>query len=345
MSVYDFIRKNQTNVPVQPLSPEQQQMLMGDRQQRASMLTLAMGAALSGDRGMSEMGKVMYADSMAARGPQRLGDQGWLTADGKLIKNPFAEEQSEQGRQDRALNLSISTANTQLQRRLANENSFSQAGFTPEGKPIVTNRTGQNYVVSQTPNGPAYAAHNGTVIPKLTWDKNVQEAQTLLGSADQADQILAMVDQNPEAFGIVAAGVSKLPEFAQGRIAAKVLSPETMKIRTDVLRAAAQEISTLYGAALSMGEQSRANTFIPNSSDAPEVIIAKLKSARDWAKSKSSVYGPGVNEQARSRMGGPQQPRPPAASASGPTSSTEPLSEEEQRELDELRTWQRGGQR
>jgi hypothetical protein len=303
VSVYNFIMQNQQNVPVQQLSPEQQQMLMGDRQQRASMLPLAIGASLAGDPRVSGMGKAMYADSISARGPQRLGDQGWITETGQVIKSPFAEEQGEQSRQDRALNLALSTANTQSLRRLQTENSFSQAGFTPDGQQVVTNRTGQNYVITQTPNGVSYAPHSGPVIPKPTFDKNVQEAQELNASAARSDAILTQVDQNPAAFGIVASGVAKLPQMAQGRAAELVLPPEALQVRTNVLRQAAQEISDLYGAALSMGEQARANTFIPNSDDPPAMVIAKLKSARDWAKSKANVYGTGVNREANARSG------------------------------------------
>jgi muramidase (phage lysozyme) len=306
MSVYQFITANQQNVPVQQLSPEQQQMLMGDRQQRASMLPLAIGASLAGDKRVSGLGEALYKDSMAARGPQRLGDQGWITENGQVIKSPFAEEAGEQSRQDRALSLSLSTANANTLRRMQLENTFTQAGFTPDGQPIVTNKTGQNYTITQTPNGPSYSPHSGPVIPKATFDKNVQDAQALNASASRSDAILQQVDANPDAFGIVASGVAKLPQFAQGRAADLVLSPQAMQVRTNVLRQAAQEISDLYGAALSMGEQARANTFIPNSDDPPPVVIAKLKSARDWAASKASVYGAGVNREAGARSGQPQ---------------------------------------
>lgn len=311
MSVYQFITANQQNVPTQQLSPEQQQMLMGDRQQRASMLPLAIGASLAGDKRVSGLGEALYKDSMAARGPQRLGDQGWITENGQVIKSPFAEEAGEQGRQDRALSLALSTANANTLRRMQIENNFTQAGFTTDGKPIVTNKTGQNYTVETTPNGPSYAPHAGPVIPKGTFDKNVQDAQILNASAARSDAILKQVDANPDAFGIVASGVAKLPQFAQGRVADVVLSPQAMQVRTNVLRQAAQEISDLYGAALSMGEQARANTFIPNSDDPPAVVIAKLKSARDWAASKASVYGPAVNQQAGARTGQPQAPNTP----------------------------------
>jgi muramidase (phage lysozyme) len=311
MSVYQFIVSNQQNVQTPQLSPEQQQALTAGRQQRASMLPLAIGASLAGDKRVSGMGQALYKDSMEATGSQRLGDQGWMTQDGQLIKSPFAEEQEQQKRQDVALQLALGTANTQALRRLQTENSFTQSGFTPDGRQIVTNRTGQNYVIDQSPNGVSYMPHSGPVIPKATFDKNVQDAQILNASAARSDAILNQVNQNPDAFGIVASGVAKLPQFAQGRAAELVLSPQAMDVRTNVLRQAAQEISDLYGAALSMGEQARANTFIPNSDDPPSVVISKLKSARDWASSKASVYGPAVNQQAGARTGQTQAPNAP----------------------------------
>lgn len=308
MSVYNFITQNQTDVPVQQLTPEQKQMLLESRQQRQSMLPMAIGASLAGDKRISALGGALAKDAMAARGPQQLGDEGWLSEDGTVIKNPFQDEKSSQARQDRALNLALSTSNAQTLRRMQLENNFSQAGFTPDGKPIVTNKTGQNYTVENTPNGPSYAPHVGPVIPKGTYDKNVQDAQILNSSASRSDAILKQVQENPGAFGIASSVISKLPEMVQGRASELALSQKEMQVRTDVLRQAAQEISDLYGAALSMGEQARANTFIPNPKDPPDVVVQKLKSARDWATTKANVYGAGVNKDANARTGNPQQP-------------------------------------
>ena len=308
VSVYNFIMSNQQNVPVQQLSPEQKQMLIGDRQQRASMLPLAIGASLAGDRRISAMGGALAEDALKARGPQRLGNEGWLTEDGTVIKDPFQEEAGQQRRQDVGLNLAIQTANTQALRRLATENTFTQAGRTPDGKPVVSNKTGQTYIVENGPNGPSYTPYSQNIIPAGTYDKNVQTVQDALGSVKRSDAILAQVEANPAAFGIVAQGVSRLPQFAQGRAADVLLPPETMKARTDVLRAAAQEISSLYGAALSLGEQARANTFIPNQDDPPQVVIQKLKAARDWAAATTQNYGPGALNDARARSAMPTQP-------------------------------------
>ncbi len=316
VSVYNFITSNQQNVPVQQLTPEQKELLLADRQQRANMLPMAIAASLAGDKRISALGGALTEDSMKARGPQRLGNAGWITADGTVIKDPFQEEEGQQKRQDTALNLALQTANTNALRRIATENTFTQAGKTPDGKPVVSNRTGQTYIVENGPNGPAYTPYSQTIIPPATYDKNVQAVQDALGSVRRSDAILEQVAKNPDAFGFVAQSVSRLPQFAQGRAAEVLLPPETMKARTDVLRAAAQEISSLYGAALSLGEQARANTFIPNQDDPPQVVIQKLKAARDWAHATTQNYGPGVlrDAQGRSAMPTPQAgPQAPAA--------------------------------
>lgn len=318
VSVYNFITSNQQNVPTQQLTPEQKEMLMADRQQRAGMLPLALAASLAGDKRISAVGGALAQDALKARGPQRLGNAGWLTEDGTVIKDPFQEEESDQRRKDVALNLALQTSNTQALRRLSTENTFTQAGRTPEGKPVVSNRTGQTYIVENGPNGPSYTPYSQNIIPAATYDKNVQAVQDALGSVRRSDAILDQVAKNPDAFGFVAQGVSKLPQFAQGRAAEVLLPPETMKARTDVLRSAAQEISQLYGAALSLGEQARANTFIPNQDDPPQVVIQKLKAARDWAHATTQNYGPGALRDAQGRVAMPnQQPSAQSQPAAG----------------------------
>lgn len=214
------------------------------------------------------------------------------------------------------------------------ESSYTQSGFfTTDGKQLVTNNTGVNFVVDLKPDGqPTYTPYFGPSIPKTTFDKNVGVVQEALASAKRADAIIKQVTDNPDAFGVRAAAVSRLPEFAQGRVGSLVLTPEIMKLRSDVLRSAAMEISDLYGAALSLGEQARANTFIPNASDPPEVVINKLRAARDWANGTADKYGGGVRNAAQDRSG-PQ----PAAPAAGVT-----LTAEEQAELDRLRQKHRG---
>lgn len=120
MALYQMLMSQQKNVPVQQLTPEQKDALMADRQQRASMLPLSIGAALSGDKRIAAMGGALAKDAMAARGPQQLGEEGWLTADGQLIENPFTNATREERRGDRALQLALSAANQQTNAQILN---------------------------------------------------------------------------------------------------------------------------------------------------------------------------------------------------------------------------------
>lgn len=330
VSVYQFIMSNQQNVPVQQLTPQQKELLLADRQQRANMLPMALAASLAGDKRVSAMGGALAEDAFKARGPQRLGNAGWITEDGTVIKDPFQEEEGQQRRQDVALNLAMQTANTQALRRLSTENTFSQAGKTPEGKPVVSNRTGQHYTIDNGPTGPVYTPYNQTVIPAATYDKNVQTAQDALGSVGRFNELIEDVKKNPAAFGFLSQVVSNLPAFAQGRAASLLLPEEAVAAKTNIMRLAAKEINDLYGAALSLGEQARANTFIPNPNDDDKQVIQKLQSAREWAESISKRYGPGALNDARSRSGLPpagapqpgNQPGAQAPAAGGETRRT-----------------------
>jgi hypothetical protein len=183
-SVYDFINANQQRVQPQQLSPEQQQMLLGDRQQRASMLPLAMGAALSGDRGMSGMGKVMYADSMAAQGPQRLGDQGWLTADGQLIDNPYTAASRQEARGDRALNLALQTVRSQQ-----GGNPYYSVIKTAGGDLAFDARSGKVTPILGEDGKPVISAQSD---PQLARDMASGKAGgTKIGASQADDQITA----------------------------------------------------------------------------------------------------------------------------------------------------------
>lgn len=181
--------------------------------------------------------------------------------------------------------------------------SFTHEGFTPDNKRVVTNsKSGASYVLTLNPDGtPNYAPYGGSVIPKSSYEKEVSAATEALASAKRSDDIIQKVEANPEAFGIGASLVSMLPNAVQGRVGNMVLNSETMKTRSDVLRQAAQEINQLYGAALSAGESARAATFIPDAKDPPELIIQKLKAARDWAYSNASKHGTAIRQSAESR--------------------------------------------
>lgn len=300
----------------------------------------ALAAQFAGDR-FSGLQDSMLKRSLAAQQELKLG-QGVVTPDGQFIRDPYAlrdaaERRAQEdaqfydkqatavGAQIAALEarrdtISAADERARLDRELRREiaagrnngaiGSYSPTGFTPEGRPIVTNsKNGMSYLIGLDANNqPTYQPYQGAAIPKATFDKNVGEAQKALASASRADALLTMVDKNPEAFGIKAQAVSMLPQAVQGRVGAMVLDKDTLTNRAEILRQAAMEINELYGAALSLGEQARANSFLPNKDDSPEVLIAKLKAARDWARQNAKSYGVGAQNAAESRIGAGNQP-------------------------------------
>jgi hypothetical protein len=277
----------------------------------------------------------------AATEPMKIGG-GMLTPAGEFIKDPFAardarrasverqamalerqveaQTRDERDRQDRLRQQDIANDFRQqglsLQQRIAEMRaadkaggqvgSFSPAGFTPQGQQVVTNtKSGVSYLLSVQPDGtPNYTPYQGPMIPKATFDKEVTAAGDLSAVARRASTLVEMVESNPDAFGLRSAAVAAMPGAVQGYAAKAVgLTPEQLEARSTVLRQAAQEINELYGAALSMGEQARANTFLPNPSDPPEMLISKLKAARDWAQTQVGRYSSGVQGAAKARSG------------------------------------------
>lgn len=90
LSMEDYIARAQALTPKTEVSPELQQMMMQNMQQRSVNLPLALGAMLSGDKGMQGVGGSIYKDAMDARNPQALGDEGFFDPQtGKFIASPI----------------------------------------------------------------------------------------------------------------------------------------------------------------------------------------------------------------------------------------------------------------
>lgn len=291
----------------------------GDR----SMLT-ALAAQFAGES-FAPVQEQLLKKAAAARDPLKMGS-GMITAEGQYIKDPEAAQNKKaefllqqarmyeglaqtaetkekeavyRAQQDRFMN-EIRAMNAQTARMSAGNGAagnFAPTGFTPSGDNIVTNsKNGLSYIVKVGPDGlPTYTPFQGAAIPKASYEKQITEAGGLAGSAFNADRLIKQVEGNPGSFGLRGAAVSSLPGGVQGYAAKAVeLTPAQMAIRANVLRDAALEINQLYGAALSMGEDARAKTFIPDAKDPPETVIIKLKAARDWANAKLGAMPQGV---------------------------------------------------
>jgi len=68
------------------LDPDLTNSLMENRQQRASALPMALGAMLSGDKGLQRVGGTMYKDYQSARDPMKLGNDAIMLPNGKVIQ-------------------------------------------------------------------------------------------------------------------------------------------------------------------------------------------------------------------------------------------------------------------
>ena len=223
-------------------------------------------------------------------------------------------------------------------RREINDNraglgNFSHEGYTPNNERVVTHsKTGQSFLLGTNPNGtPTYEPYDGAVIPKASYEKEVIKATEALASARRAQVIIGKVESNPEAFSLTSNALSMLPNALQGRATGLLLNEDTLKIRSDVLRQAAMEINELYGAALSAGESARAATFIPDAKDPPNVVIDKLKSARDWGYANAKKHGSAIENSAQLRSG------------TASSNSTNELSADELAELAALKAKHSGG--
>lgn len=67
------------------------QQYSADRQSRAANLPLALGAMLSGDKGISNVGSVLFADATAAQNPNKLNANMTLMPDGTVISTSDAQ--------------------------------------------------------------------------------------------------------------------------------------------------------------------------------------------------------------------------------------------------------------
>jgi hypothetical protein len=92
-----YVARAQALTPELQMTPELQAMMQQNMQQRSVNLPLAMGAMLSGDKGMQGLGGTLFKDAMDARNPQALGDEGFFDPQsGKFVANPIGKMKRDQ---------------------------------------------------------------------------------------------------------------------------------------------------------------------------------------------------------------------------------------------------------
>ena len=121
--------------------------------------------------------------------------------------------------------------------------------------------------------------------PKPTAAESKAKAaeEKAIQSAARVDGLVTEAGQNKGAFGIVPAVASMLPNVIGSRITSSSLGEKEQIARAKVMTEGARVIHDIYGAALSRGEASRADSWAPNPNDNYETIVRKLKAAKEYA--------------------------------------------------------------
>jgi hypothetical protein len=112
-----------------------------------------------------------------------------------------------------------------------------------------------------------------------------------MAAPGQIDQIMKEAESNKEAFGIIPAATTMLPNIVGSRLMSKVLTPDQQKARVKVQTQAAKVIHDVYGAALSRNEAFRAEGWAPDPRDDYESTMRKLQGAKEYAQMLSGKNG------------------------------------------------------
>jgi hypothetical protein len=342
MEIYAQLLSRQTNAAPQQLTPEQRQALMGDRQQRASVLPLAIGASLAGDKRISALGGQLYQDATDAQGPMKMGNDGWMTADGQLIENPFTNATREETRKDRLLQLALTAAG-----RGKTPDPYFQPIQTANGVFAFNSRSGQMELI-QGPNGKpivgstsdpalqgniAGAKKNATVTAEASANEIVN-APKAISDAEYTKKLIDDLLTHP--------GMTQA--VGKSRMLGIQMIPGTDAKDFDIRLGQLQGKQFLQafeslkgGGAITQIEGEKATQAIARMNAA-----GSEKAFIEAAKEFQGIVQQGLEKARRAaEKGGQPQQTAPQGSGAGDGG----LTPEEQRELDELRAWQRGGQR
>jgi hypothetical protein len=114
--------------------------------------------------------------------------------------------------------------------------------------------------------------------------KAEEAVKKAMAAPGQIDQIMKEAESNKEAFGIIPAATTMLPNIVGSRLMSKVLTPDQQKARVKVQTQAAKVIHDVYGAALSRNEAFRAEGWAPDPRDDYESTMRKLQGAKEYAQ-------------------------------------------------------------
>lgn len=295
-AVYQWLMQNSPKIPVQQLSPEQQQMMLADRQQRAAALPMAIGATLSGDKRLNALGGMMYRDAAAARGPMEM-DGGYMLPNGQIVENPLAASNREEKRQDRALSLALQAAQNASNRRQSNELRLLTLAGQQNRPP-----SGYRWADSNNPDAGLQPIPGGPGDPAVKASANPSEDERKsLGYMNRIqlgqDTIGAVTKDHPEAAkpSVVQRGLSMLPVFGEdlSNMAASTDRQRVEAAQLDMLDAAL----TLNTGAAYTREQLKGLTksYFPQIGDDPATVqdkTARLNALIDTARIRAGRAAP-----------------------------------------------------
>jgi hypothetical protein len=128
MGMEEYVRQAQSLIPQANPTPELLAMMQQNAQRRVNNLPLAMGAMLSGDKGMSVLGGSMYKDGQEALNPQALGEEGFYDPNsGQFVRNPVGDVKRNQKMLELAVGMSQRAQSDAIrQQQTAQTQAFTQ---------------------------------------------------------------------------------------------------------------------------------------------------------------------------------------------------------------------------
>lgn len=180
--------------------------------------------------------------------------------------------------------------NTQIQMQLEGRKDLARlaaslrpAPAAPAGKTqIAYGPDGKGYLVDMTTGEQRPLGDVGK--PAKAPTKAEEQQKKLNAAPAMIDTIMKEAEGNREAFGIVPAATTMLPNIIGSRVMSKVLTPDQQKARIKVQSQAAKVIHDVYGAALSRNEAFRAEGWAPDPRDDYDTTMRKLQGAKEYAQ-------------------------------------------------------------
>jgi hypothetical protein len=213
---------------------------------------------------------------------------------GLITPSQFAQIQNSQGAMTPYQKAQLDISRERLTAPMATAYKDAETGM-----PVFTDRSSGQFQV----NGEVIDA--GRLVDARDFDEQVKTAQPIVAGIRRAQDTLDLVKNNPNAFEywrVREAKAKGMVPFIGDKLATETFTPEENTLRARVAREGAAIINELYGAALSAGEQARADTFTPAENDGLEQMLPKLEAALTWAESKGKEILPSAMDRAEALL-------------------------------------------